>query len=264
MLDQTLATGHGVGAGGEQGAGQTRDAGVELIRGHDFMHQADAQRLVRAKALCRQEPAVRCARAHGANDVGADRCGNHPQARLAQTKLHAAGRNRHVAGRHQACAARIHIALHARDGRLGAFVKGAQHAGQCASVGQVFFMRVVGHAPHPVQIGPGAEGRAGGRQYDAAHIDARTQFQKSLRQFGDHLLVEGVAHLGAVQSDRADGAAATQHQMFERGHALHQRFGGIGRRSGVRRAAASIALGDFFQHNFGGAAADGQDAGVAP
>ena len=206
VLHQLLTFLDGVGAGGQQRLHPGADGGVELIGRHHLVHEADAPRLGRAEAFGGEEVAVRRARPHGADDVGADGGGDQAQLDFAEAVVCRIDAHRHVAAGHQAHAAGVHVALHAGNRRLGAFVDRAQHEGEFLGVLLVLLARVVGHAAHPVQVGPGAEGRAFGHQHDGAHLRVVAQLNEGLRQFGDHLVVEGVAHVGARQHDGGDAA----------------------------------------------------------
>jgi len=71
-------------------------------------------------------------------------------------------------------------------------------------------MRVAGHLLHPVQVRTGAKGRAVRGQHDGAHHVAASQPLEGARQFGDRRLVEGIAHIGAVQGHGGDIALDDQ------------------------------------------------------
>ena len=165
------------------------------------MHKTDAQSLKRTEALCGQEIAVRRARAHRADHIRAD--GRWQQAKLdfAQTKSCRVHRNGHITGGHQAGAAGIHIALDAGNRWLGAFIQRAHHGGKTAGIFKVLRVRVIGHAAHPVQVCARAKSAAFSGQHDTAHVVPRAQLTESLSDFKNHRVVEGIAHLGAVERD---------------------------------------------------------------
>ena len=168
------------------------------------MHKTDAVRLLGGKAFCGQKVALRSTRAHGADHVGADGGGDQADLHLREAKLGAVHTHGHVAGGHQAHAAGVHVALNAGDGRLGTLGDGLQHLRQLARVAQVLFVRVIGHGAHPVQIATGAKRGALSGQDHHTHIAALAHIDKGLVQLGDEIVVESVAHLGAVQGDARD------------------------------------------------------------
>ena len=174
---------------------------IERVGVHHLVHKTDAVRLGRAEALGRQKIAVRRPCAHGADHIGADGGGDQAQLHLAQAIGGGVHTDRHVAGRHQAHAAGKHIALHPRHRGFGAVVNGLQHGRELARVGDVLVAGVVGHAAHPVEVGTGTKGRALGGQHHRAHVVARAHRFKSGCELGNHLVVEGVAHLGSGQGD---------------------------------------------------------------
>ena len=150
--------------------------------------------------------------AHGANHIGADGGGNQANLDFAQAKACGIHSHCHIAAGHQPHAAGIHIALHPRNGGLGAFVDDAKHLSQQACIHAVLVAGVIGHAAHPVQIGTCAESRAFSGQHDGAHIRAVTGVAKGGSQLGNHFIAEGVANLGLGQRDAGNAATHGQSQ----------------------------------------------------
>jgi len=98
------------------------------------------------------------------------------------------------------------------------FVDRLQHGGQLTRIGDVFFARVVGHAAHPVQVGAGAKGGAHRCQHHGAHVISHAHRFKRGPEFLDHLVVEGVAHLGTAERDASDAVLHRDGQGL--GHGL--------------------------------------------
>ncbi len=89
---------------------------VQLLGGDHLVHEADAQGLGGVKALAGQEVALPGAGTHGAQHVGGDGGRDQADLDLAEAEVGAVHADGHVAGRHQAQAAGVDIALHAGDG----------------------------------------------------------------------------------------------------------------------------------------------------
>jgi hypothetical protein len=63
---------------------------------------------------------------------------------------------------------------------------------------------------HPVEVGARTKRRAAGGQDDAAHDRSRApSCRNDLSQLGDDFVVEGIAHIGAVQGDGGAVAGST-------------------------------------------------------
>jgi hypothetical protein len=91
--------------------------------------------------------------------------------------------------------------VHTPDDRHRALVQRPQHVGQFLRVSAVFLPAVVGHGAHPVQVRAGAEGLAVASQQHHAQVRVLVQAREGLGQRGDHAVVEGVAHVRAVEPD---------------------------------------------------------------
>ena len=180
---------------------QAIDGAVQIVGRHHLVDKADAQRLGRVKALAGQKVALPGTGAHGPQHVGGDGGGDQANLHFRQAKVRLLHRHGHVAGGHQAHAPGVHIALHAGDGGVRAGGNGVQHGGQLACVGQVFFAGVVGHGPHPVEVGPGAKGRAFGGQHHGADIVTLADFGKRGGDFGNHHIAESVADFRLAQGE---------------------------------------------------------------
>jgi hypothetical protein len=124
--------------------------------------------------------------------------------------------DRDVARGDQAHAARIDIALHARDHRLWALVDRAQHRRKTGRVGRVFLVREIGRAAHPVEIRTGAERGPVGAEHDHSHVGRRARLRKGNAEFADDDVVEGIAQLGPVEPDARDGAFDGEFEGGER------------------------------------------------
>src|SRR2546425_10824714 len=87
-------------------------------------------------------------------------------------------------------------------------VDGPQHIGQLARIGAVVLPVVVRHRAHPREVGASAEGFAVAAQHDGAQRGVAGEVCEDLRKFGNHCVIERVAHLRAVEEDAGGGAVA--------------------------------------------------------
>ena len=76
-------------------------------------------------------------------------------------------------------------------------------ASACASA-PVLVPGVAGHGAHPRQVGAGAERLFRARRRTTARRSSSLRSAKTRVRFGDHAVVEGVAHVGAVEPDAGD------------------------------------------------------------
>ena len=73
--------------------------------------------------------------------------------------------------------------------------------GEAEGIGAIFRVRIVRHAFHPVEVGARAERRAVRGEHDHAYRGVVGQGAKRGGQFDDGGVVEGVAHVRAIERD---------------------------------------------------------------
>ncbi|KAG1187032.1 hypothetical protein G6F35_014526 [Rhizopus arrhizus] len=166
---------------------------------HHVVQQPQAQRGGGVKTFGGQEIAVGRPFAHGPDHIGADGGGQQPQAGFRQAEVRGIRGDGDVAGRQQAHAAGVGIAVHAGNDGFGARPDGVQHIGQPGGVGAIVGVGMRGHLAHPVQVAARAERLAGAGQEQHAHTGILRHLPDGAGQRGDQGLVESVAHVGAVQ-----------------------------------------------------------------
>ena len=174
---------------------------VEFIGLNQFMDETEPVGLGGIEALGAQHIAARGLFAERADDIRADGGRDEAEPGFAQAELRIGRRDRDVAGGNQPHAARVHIAVHARDHRLRTLVDRVQHVGQAQGIGFVLVEGVAGHLLHPVEVGTGTKRRALRAEDHHAHLGIAVERDEGLVQGGDQSLVEGIAHLGTVEGD---------------------------------------------------------------
>jgi hypothetical protein len=115
-----------------------------------------------------------------------------------------------VADRDETGAAADGRPVDARDDRLGAAVDLVQHQGEPQRVLVVLLLGVVDDPLHPVHVGAGAKAAAFAGEHGDADFGIVADRGEGLDQVHEHLVVERVADVRAVQRDPRDGALAGQ------------------------------------------------------
>ncbi len=218
VADQSLRLVHRIRRIGEQHVDEALHGRVQRRRVAHLVHVSQSKRFLRIEALRGQHVAPRRALAHRADHVRADGGGDQPEPRLRETEARVARRDRDVACGDEPRAARVRVALHARDHRLRAIVDGLQHQRELPRVGDVLVVGVARHALHPVQVGAGAERLARGREHHDLHRRVVRDGVEHARELADHRVGERVAHVGPVERDRRDAIGDDDLDRFVRRH----------------------------------------------
>src|SRR5690606_38152537 len=116
VADQGLGRGRGDRAGLQQQVHLALYGGVQRVRLHHLVQQADAVRLGGVEDLCAGEVAARVAAADGGDDVGRDHRRQQAEAAFGEPELRRGDADRDVAGGDQADAAAERGAVDAGDG----------------------------------------------------------------------------------------------------------------------------------------------------
>ena len=134
--------------------------------------------------------------------------------------------------------------LHPADDGQGAFVDRAVHGRHRLRVGDVVLLGAIDRAAHPVHVGAGAEDAPFAAQHHGAQPRLRPRRPNTVRQIGDHLFVERVADLRAIETARGPRRLCTETYECLVGPAAHGRrfslhpehgVGGFGHRGVQRR-----------------------------
>ena len=222
VFHELLASLHGRRAVGHDRGHGVRDLGVQRLGRGQFMHEAQRMRLRGAEALCRGEVAARGLFTQRAHHIRPDGGGQQAEPGFAQAEVRCVGRHQHVAHRRQTHAAGVAVALDAADDRHRARPQRPQHLRQGGRVGVVLLPAVVGKCAHPRQVGTGAKSLAAATQHDDPQRRVGAQGLEDGSQLRDDAVVEGVAHVRAVEPDLGHAGAGAADVECGAGWGVHR------------------------------------------
>jgi hypothetical protein len=201
---QLLRGRHGMGTVFQQLGDKHIGAFIEPIPGAYFVNQAETHGGARIEAFGAQEQATRLAGSDSLDDEGTDGGGDQAELDFRERKTRINTCYRDVTTGNQSDAAAKGVAVDDSQCWAREACELVEHVSDLARILQIFLFRVLGHAPHPIQIGAGGKALAAADDPYHPHMVVAGQLIQCFTESADEHIVERVVHIGAIENQRSD------------------------------------------------------------